>query len=1036
MKNTCPAFTSEQWHFLAALEALGGTVQINILDQIAPLTAGQLMDLWNKTADLDLLRQNKGEEFSLNSAIPEILERKIIEINSRKNLAGLVEAIYTHKIDKMLDPRIFISLLDRAGMAIEASRREFELADRENANVKNAIKLHKGYMNALQRLKNLEMDSNTLNLYITYSLKVANLCFIIGQGINELGEILDEAYMMANKLGDKRSQSLIKLKKGMLYYFTNRPIEAFTILSAGVDEVNELGDEDILSQSAVQLALLYYMKGEFAKVIKHLEFLENLISNTNNETHALSYIMFSYSLMYLGQFHRAFGFLNSNLRLAEETNNKSLSTWLRVALGTSLVLVKKYDEAEFHLKKARQESIEAGDAFRYHYVGGSLAYLYFMTGNQEMSYQIVKNTVEKAIENGLIDQFASPWIPEMLYEFHRLGYEPIPRWNFSEIQDTLLKGINIHLKGVALRLKAREMMDQGDVRKDLIKADLDASRKCLELSGNHIQLAKTVLELAHLELLHNNKEAARGYTQEAWRIFGGHAEDYFPDQYKSLLETKQLFPDTQQTKDEYIQRYFEELNSIKSEMGQEKALLKIITATKRFFGAERGGLFLFNEKKQACEPELRTAINLTKEEVKSSRFKPCMEYIFKAYRTNKPLVVRKDDKVKGDIVRSVLCIPFYVQGIKRGVLYHDNSYMMDAFDFLDPMMMKLLSRHTSDMVDFFLDNLKTREENKKLSMERTALQQSSEFQLIAESRVVRELMSQASEVASIDMTVLLTGETGTGKGMFAQWIHKNSRRSTGPFIVVDCTTIPENLVESELFGYEKGAFTGADKQKLGRVELAHKGTLFLDEIGEVPLYIQKKLLKTLEEKTFVRIGGGRVISSDFRLIAATNRNLKEEVSSGRFREDLYFRLNVFPLAIPPLREREDIPELARYFLDLYAKKYERPNISISDKDLYKLTKYNWPGNVRELKNVIERAVILSKGKEFRMPSLLADSRVSANFSVDDLPTLDELQRRYIRYVIGVTNKKIAGTSGAAEILGMKRTSLYSRMKILGIKDNI
>jgi len=1040
MKEPCSDLIPEQWHFLAALEALGGTVQINILDRIAPLTAGQLIDLLKKTVDLGILYQNKDEFFSLSSSLPAIVEKKIKEVNSQENLTGLVDAIYAHKIDKILDPHVVIGLLERAGRTIEASRMEFDLADRNYGGIKNSVERHKAYTNALKKLKNIEMDSNTQAQYVTYSLKVASLCFMIGIGITELGEILDEADVMANKLGDKRSQALIKLKKGMLYYFTGRRNDALTFLSTGMDDVNKLGDEDILSQSAVPLALLYYMKGQFADVIKHLEYLENLIGNTDEETHAMTYIMFTYSMLYLGQFHRAFGFLDSNLRLTEETSNKPLSTILRATLGTSLVLIKKYDEAEFQLKKARQESIEVDNAFGYHYSGGGLALLNHMTGNQETCYQIIKDTVEKARVTGLIEQYSSPWIPEMLYKFHQLGFEPIPQWNFHEILDATLNGINVHLKGLALRLKAQEMINQGCVPKDIIKADLDASRKCLESSGNHIQLAKTVLELAHLELLDNNKEAARGYAQEAWRIFGGHALDYFPDQYKSLLETKQFFPDAQSTKEEYLQHYFEELNSIKSNMRQENALLKIVAATNRFFRAERGGLFLFRDKKQTGKPELRAAINLTKEEVKSPRFEPYMDYIFKAYRTNKPLIIRKDlsmHAVKGDKIRSVLCIPFYVQGTKSGVLYHDNSYMMDAFDFLDPMMMRLLIRHTSDMVDFLLSDLKTREENKKLSMERSTLQQSKEFQLIAESRVMRELMSMAHEVAAVDTTVLLTGETGTGKGMLALWIHKNSRRSAEPFVVVDCTTIPENLVESELFGYEKGAFTGADKQKLGRVELAHRGTLFLDEIGEIPLHIQAKLLKTMEEKTFVRIGGGRAISSDFRIIAATNLNLKEEVSAGRFREDLYYRLNVFPLVIAPLRKREeDIPELARYFLALYAKQYDRSNLSISGKDLYQLTKYNWPGNIRELQNVIERAVIISKDNELQIPSLSVDAHVNANFTIDDLPTLDELQRRYIRYIFDVTNKKIGGTSGAAEILGMKRTSLYSRMKTLGMKDKL
>ena len=391
--------------------------------------------------------------------------------------------------------------------------------------------------------------------------------------------------------------------------------------------------------------------------------------------------------------------------------------------------------------------------------------------------------------------------------------------------------------------------------------------------------------------------------------------------------------------------------------------------------------------------------------------------------------------VKGEKIRSVLCIPFEVQGMTRGVLYHDNSYMQDAFEFLDPTMMMLLSRHTSDTVNFLLNTMSVREEKEKLSRERdTSQQEFKKSQLIAGSRVMRDQLSMAGQAATTDTTVLLTGETGTGKGVLAQWLHENSRRSEGAFIVVDCATIPENLVESELFGYEKGAFTGADKQKLGRVELAHNGTLFLDEIGELPLHLQTKLLKTLEEKTFVRIGGGRSIRSDFRLIAATNRSIKEEVTAGRFRQDLFYRLNVFPLSMPPLREREeDIIGLAKYFVELYARKYGRLGLELSRNDRGMLMRYAWPGNVRELQNVIERAVILTKGKELQIPLFPTGPQTSAKAIFDDLLSLDELQRRYIRHVFDYVKGRVGGPGGAADILCMKRTSLYSRMKALGMK---
>jgi transcriptional regulator with GAF, ATPase, and Fis domain/tetratricopeptide (TPR) repeat protein len=1037
MRELNPELGAEQWRFLAALESLGGTVHIKILDNLAPLTAGQLIDLLKKFSDSGPIHQDSNGIFSLDSSLPEAVAQKIKKINSKKNLSALVDAVYAHKIDRVLDPRVLIILLERAGRAVEASILEFENVDKDLGEKKNLETIHESLMRAVGRLKNLEMDSETSTLYISRALKLSNLCYVLGRGISELGQILETAQALATKLGDKRSQALINLNMGMLYYFTGHRDNALVALSVGLEEVNELGDEDILSKSAEFIAVYYFMKGQFREVMKRLEYLGNLIGINEENIQPLTYIIFSYSALYLGQFHRAFGFLDSNLRLAEEKPNKALTSVLRTVLGTTLVLVKKYHEAEFHLKKARQESVESGNAFGYHYSGGGLALFYFMKGDMEKSYAILLDTIQKAEQAGLIQQFSSPWILEIVYEFQRLDFKPLPHWNYCDIMETTLNGVNVHLRGVALRLRAQEKMARGIVKKKPIMSDLVASRKCLELTGNHIQMAKTVLEMAHLELL-NNKEAAKAYAQEAWQLFGGHAADFFPDQYKVLLEKKLLAPDTKSDRDEYLRHYFEEMNSIRSSMGQEEILQKTIISTNRFFGAERGGIFWFAEGKYTSKPVLRAASNLTHEEVESPQFKPYLEHVLKAFRTNKPLVVRNDPSahtVKGEKIRSVLCIPVEVQGMTRGVLYHDNSYMQDAFEFLDPLMMTLLARHTSDMVEFLLNTMSVREEKEKLSRERdTSQQKFKKSQLIAGSRVMRDQLSMAGQAATTDTTVLLTGETGTGKGVLAQWLHENSHRSEGAFIVVDCATIPENLVESELFGYEKGAFTGADKQKLGRVELAHNGTLFLDEIGELPLHLQTKLLKTLEEKTFVRIGGGRSIRSDFRLIAATNRSIKEEVTAGRFRQDLFYRLNVFPLSMPPLREREeDIIELAKYFVELYARKYGRLGLELSRNDRGMLMRYAWPGNVRELQNVIERAVILSKGEALEIPLFPAGPHTTSHGAFDDMPALDELQRRYIRHVLKHTGGKISGPGGAAEILGMKRTSLYTRIRTLGMR---
>jgi transcriptional regulator with PAS, ATPase and Fis domain len=297
------------------------------------------------------------------------------------------------------------------------------------------------------------------------------------------------------------------------------------------------------------------------------------------------------------------------------------------------------------------------------------------------------------------------------------------------------------------------------------------------------------------------------------------------------------------------------------------------------------------------------------------------------------------------------------------------------------------------------------------------------------------LLALADQAASSEATVLLTGETGVGKELLARRIHETSGRKNCPFIVVNLASTPETLVESELFGHEKGAFTGADRRKPGRIELAHTGTLFIDEIGDVPPSVQVKLLRVIQEKNFIRVGGIRTIASNFRLVAATNRDLARDVASGRFRQDLYFRLNVVPLVLPPLRDRgEEIIELSNEFLKYYSKKYHRLLPELMEEDEQALLSYSWPGNVRELKNVMERSAILSSQDrlQLNLPASSENSNGGVS-SFSDNPTLDELQRRYISHVISLTDGRIGGTGGAAEVLGMKRTTLQARMKKLGIR---
>ena len=303
--------------------------------------------------------------------------------------------------------------------------------------------------------------------------------------------------------------------------------------------------------------------------------------------------------------------------------------------------------------------------------------------------------------------------------------------------------------------------------------------------------------------------------------------------------------------------------------------------------------------------------------------------------------------------------------------------------------------------------------------------------IISRSALYDETLELVKQVAETSSTVLITGETGTGKELLAHAIHEQSRRSARPMVRVNCAVLPENLIESELFGHERGAFTGATQQKPGRFELADNGTLFLDEIGEVSLTVQSKLLRVLQEGEFERVGGNRTLYSDVRVIAATNRDLQKMVQEGTFRSDLYYRLSVFPIHNPPLRARpEDVAPLTRHFIEKYSKKMGREVSGFRSDDMKRLESYYFPGNVRELEHIIERAIILSRDGRLRLPDL---TRPGKSPTFGKIKSLEEMQRDYIEETLRLTGGRVSGPGGAAELLDIHPQTLHSRMRKLGIR---
>ena len=387
-----------------------------------------------------------------------------------------------------------------------------------------------------------------------------------------------------------------------------------------------------------------------------------------------------------------------------------------------------------------------------------------------------------------------------------------------------------------------------------------------------------------------------------------------------------------------------------------------------------------------------------------------------------------------------------------------NPYSQDELDFLTGVCSQIAVVLENALACQEISELKDKVAQEKLYLEEEIRSEMNFDQIVGDSPALRQVLELVQTVAPSDSTVLLLGETGTGKELIARAIHDHSRRENHTFVKLNCAAIPTGLFESELFGHEKGAFTGAISQKVGRLELADQGTLFLDEIGDVPLEIQPKLLRALQEREFERLGSTRTKKVDLRLVAATNRDLEKMIADREFRSDLYYRLNVFPIRIPPLRERrEDIPVLARYFAQKFAQQMEKRIETIPAATMRALTEWDWPGNVRELANFIERAVILTRGRSLEVP--LAELRTLCNDEPRQMATpqrneeiariveetihaldgrksvVDEHAQRQREKIVRALTEcrgRVGGEDGAAARMGLNRTTLLSRIKKLGI----
>jgi formate hydrogenlyase transcriptional activator len=488
-------------------------------------------------------------------------------------------------------------------------------------------------------------------------------------------------------------------------------------------------------------------------------------------------------------------------------------------------------------------------------------------------------------------------------------------------------------------------------------------------------------------------------------------------------------------------------NAVVSHLGLEDLFTAVSACLRRVIQHDGSGLVLYDEETRRYRVHV---LSFSKNEsfieeglVESD----CTTPAGIAIATRKPAVFSERDLTQlcpeSPVARHLLA-----EGVKAfcsvPLLSHDRALgalnvgrrCEDMFTQEDIELLSQVAQQVAIAVENALAHQEAQELKDKLAKEKLYLEDEirTEYnfeEIVGDSAVLKRVLKQVEIVAPTDSTVLVLGETGTGKELIARAIHDRSGRRERTFVKMNCAAIPTGLLESELFGHERGAFTGAIAQKVGRFELAHGGTLFLDEVGDIPLELQSKLLRVLQEQEFERLGSTRTIKVNVRLVAATNRDLTQMVAGKEFRSDLYYRLNVFPLTVPALRDRrEDVPLLVRYFAQRFARRMNKTIDSISTEGMTTLSRYDWPGNIRELENLIERAVILSKSSVLHIP--LAELRDRAEESQQATETLAAAERDHILRILKETNWVIGGPSGAAARLGMKRTTLQSKMQKLDI----
>ncbi|HIU17992.1 MAG TPA: sigma-54-dependent Fis family transcriptional regulator [Candidatus Avidesulfovibrio excrementigallinarum] len=843
------------------------------------------------------------------------------------------------------------------------------------------------------------------------------------------------AYAMTGQYGNQRFRPLVAIFSCYLKVFSDENIPQY--ISSDVEKLNTLpalSDREMQDRLPLFKGILHHVRGEYPQVLDCYEQKQDSYDWKYRRFAILLTSCASQAAFYLQKYHLSLGINESLRRTAALDGDSMLSMFWMLHLAFAMLRTGDMDAAILNLDSLfmafplPQYNKTAAGTVR------GIALYHYLNGRIRAAHAFLSRQAGLMVHQGTPHvPFEDPLNLDMLYAFEAEGLPPVQHYALDPLLETLTHCPNRQLRGAALRIKALRVRNQGQSA-EREAALLRESRASLAGSGDPREAALTAYELANvLERLGDETSAAQLH-KEVDAYAGRHIDRHMPYISVAVLLTCHIRnasgqPEQNRLESSLIARCSRAFCRLSGEISPENALHRLLSIAQMELKSERGVLFSTNTQGQlACE----SSINLTRMELDSEDMRPVMEWLTQRASETPPRCQCFGEQG--------LCLPLDIGRAHPWLLYLDSTFTDGIFTHLQAPDLYVLSCLFASEVRSALRLRQVRDEafqHQKERFQSISLQENRNTAPIF-GEGLGGLQEQIRHVSVTDAPVLILGETGVGKEVMARQIHAMSRR-TGPFIAVHPASTSEHLFESEFFGHERGAFTGAVKQKLGFFEMADEGTLFIDEVGDIPPAIQTKLLRVIQEQRFTRVGGTREIYSSFRLIAATNKNLWEEVRKGTFREDLLYRISVVPLLLPPLRERrQDIMPLVQHFMLHFCRRYNRHPLFLTAEEVENLCHYDWPGNVRELKNVIERAVILN-----RYSMLDTEPREKARqvpvsppsgqaFVVDDIPDLDELERRYLLHVQHISAGRIHGPHGMTERLHIKRSTLYAKLKKHGI----